>query len=132
MPYMITRRLAVDARRRDWTGLHCAHIFLLAYEQHWVEHNYNQWMTVPSLAGGSINSVQNENDISIEDANEEVNDNGQIDENIGEFAAEAGEWTLLRSDVPKHISWTGASRAYFASRCAAALHTQVPFSYIPT
>lgn len=55
----ITGEIALDAQVEDWTGFDCAYIFPLAYAQHWTEHNYNRWITVPPIAGESINSVQN-------------------------------------------------------------------------
>jgi len=36
-----------------------AHIFPLAYEDHWRNDGYDRWITVPLASGGSINSVQN-------------------------------------------------------------------------
>ncbi|KAI9774360.1 MAG: hypothetical protein M1840_004254 [Geoglossum simile] len=30
-----------------------------AYGQHWTNHDYSRWITVPATSGGSINSVQN-------------------------------------------------------------------------
>ncbi|KAL0634241.1 hypothetical protein Q9L58_006859 [Maublancomyces gigas] len=36
-----------------------AHIFPLAYEGHWMEHNYSHWITIQPSTGGPINSVQN-------------------------------------------------------------------------
>ncbi|KAH8710195.1 HNH endonuclease-domain-containing protein [Phaeosphaeriaceae sp. PMI808] len=43
----------------DWTGFEAAHIFPLAYEDHWKNNGYDRWITVPPASGGSINSVQN-------------------------------------------------------------------------
>lgn len=43
----------------DWTGFEAAHIFPLAYEDHWRNNGYDRWITVPLTSGGSINSVQN-------------------------------------------------------------------------
>lgn len=40
-----------------WPGLEAAHIFPLAYYGHWVQHNYDRWITLH--AGLPINSVQN-------------------------------------------------------------------------
>ena len=42
-----------------WVGLEAAHVFPLAYERHWAEHNYGHWITIQPGSGGSINSVQN-------------------------------------------------------------------------
>jgi HNH endonuclease len=42
-----------------WRGFEAAHIFPLAYEQQWHEHNYSRWVTLPPPRGGTINSVQN-------------------------------------------------------------------------
>jgi hypothetical protein len=43
----------------DWEGYQATHIFPLAYEAHWITHNYHRWITIPAARGGSINSVQN-------------------------------------------------------------------------
>jgi HNH endonuclease len=43
----------------DWTGFEAAHIFPLAYEDHWRNNGYDRWITIPLASGGSINSVQN-------------------------------------------------------------------------
>jgi hypothetical protein len=44
-----------------WYGLQAAHIFPLAYEDHWNQSNYPSLITIPpaSEIAGSINSVQN-------------------------------------------------------------------------
>ncbi|KAL0634243.1 hypothetical protein Q9L58_006861 [Maublancomyces gigas] len=57
---VITGRRVVSARGA-WTGFEAAHIFPLAYERHWMEHNYGRWITIPPAteSAGSINSVQN-------------------------------------------------------------------------
>ena len=33
----------------DWCGFEAAHIFPLAYEEHWETHNYGRWITVPPV-----------------------------------------------------------------------------------
>ncbi|KAH8647056.1 HNH endonuclease-domain-containing protein [Tricladium varicosporioides] len=43
----------------DWVGFEAAHIFPLAYEQHWTDHNYGCWISSIPDRGGTINSVQN-------------------------------------------------------------------------
>ena len=43
----------------NWTGFEAAHIFPLAYEQHWTDHNYGRWISSIPDRGGTINSVQN-------------------------------------------------------------------------
>ena len=47
----------------EWWGFETAHIFPLAYEQHWREYNYGRWISTPlnreEIKGGKINSVQN-------------------------------------------------------------------------
>ena len=43
----------------DWTGYEAAHIFPLAYQSHWNDHNYSRWITIPPATGSLINSVQN-------------------------------------------------------------------------
>ncbi|KAF2185832.1 hypothetical protein K469DRAFT_707505 [Zopfia rhizophila CBS 207.26] len=42
-----------------WTGFEAAHVFPLAYEGHWIDHDYGRWITIQPTKGGSINSVQN-------------------------------------------------------------------------
>ncbi|KAG0134057.1 hypothetical protein HOY82DRAFT_482005 [Tuber indicum] len=44
-----------------WRGFEVTHIFPLAYEGHWNDHNYGSWITIPPAdePHGSINSVQN-------------------------------------------------------------------------
>jgi HNH endonuclease len=42
-----------------WDGFKAAHIFPLAYEGHWIDQNYDRWITIQPIRGGSINSVQN-------------------------------------------------------------------------
>ncbi|KAG0134051.1 hypothetical protein HOY82DRAFT_638852 [Tuber indicum] len=57
----ITRRPIRMAHLGKWSRFHAAHIFPIAYEQHWTAHDYGSWITVPPAkrAYGSINSVQN-------------------------------------------------------------------------
>lgn len=43
----------------DWTGFEAAHIFPLAYEEHWRNNGYDRWITIPPAKGAGINSVQN-------------------------------------------------------------------------
>jgi hypothetical protein len=43
----------------DWWGFEAAHIFPLAYEQHWTDYNYSRWISIIPERGGTINSVQN-------------------------------------------------------------------------
>ena len=43
----------------DWVGFEAAHIFPLAFEQHWNDHNYGRWVSSITDRGGTINSVQN-------------------------------------------------------------------------
>lgn len=47
----------------NWRGFEAAHIFPLAYEQHWVDQDYGLWISTPpdreQIKGGPINSVQN-------------------------------------------------------------------------
>ncbi|KAF8538808.1 HNH endonuclease-domain-containing protein [Trichophaea hybrida] len=56
---VITGERALNADHGVWFGFEAAHVFPLAYEGHWKEHNYGCWITIPSASGGSINSVQN-------------------------------------------------------------------------
>jgi len=55
------RCLFTGHRSGRWIGLEAAHIFPLAYEGYWKDHNYGRWITVPPTnpSHGSINSVQN-------------------------------------------------------------------------
>ncbi len=50
---------AAQDRRGNWRGCDAAHIFPLAYEGHWHEHDYGRWISIPPSQGGLINSVQN-------------------------------------------------------------------------
>jgi hypothetical protein len=50
---------AVGADVGFWTGFGAAHVFPLAYEGHWIAHNYSRWITIPPEKGESIHSVQN-------------------------------------------------------------------------
>lgn len=43
----------------DWVGFEAAHIFPLAYEQYWTDHNYGRWISSIPDRGVTINSVQN-------------------------------------------------------------------------
>ncbi|KAF8424379.1 hypothetical protein EV426DRAFT_642349 [Tirmania nivea] len=56
--FVITGDSAENARG-SWAGFEAAHIFPLAYEGYWKEHNYGRWISIHPNNGGSINSVQN-------------------------------------------------------------------------
>jgi hypothetical protein len=56
---VITGEEALGVGESRWFGFEASHVFPLAYEGHWVEHNYDRWIAIPSANGGSINSVQN-------------------------------------------------------------------------
>ena len=56
---VLTGGMAARARRGNWSGLEATHIFPLAYEGHWIQHNYSRWITIQPANGASINSVQN-------------------------------------------------------------------------
>jgi len=56
---VITGDLAIDGVNGYWHGFEASHVFPLAYEEHWNNHNYGDWVTIPCESGGSINSVQN-------------------------------------------------------------------------
>ncbi|KAF4627753.1 hypothetical protein G7Y89_g10400 [Cudoniella acicularis] len=43
----------------NWRGFEAAHIFPLAYEQYWTDHNYSRWISIIPDRGGTINSIQN-------------------------------------------------------------------------
>ncbi|KAF8423471.1 HNH endonuclease-domain-containing protein [Terfezia claveryi] len=55
---VITGERIVSARG-SWTGFEAAHIFPLAHEGNWKEHNFGHWISIHPSTGGSINSVQN-------------------------------------------------------------------------
>ena len=46
-------------RSGDWTSYEAAHIFPLAYQSHWSDHNFSRWITIAPETGSAINSVQN-------------------------------------------------------------------------
>ena len=60
---VITGEPVLRAEHGIWRGFQAAHIFPLAYEGHWIEHNYGRWIDIPPMkeSAGSINinSVQN-------------------------------------------------------------------------
>ena len=56
---VITGQPAPRAEYDVWRGYEVAHIFPLAYEGHWNQHNYSRWITIQPDTGGSVNSVQN-------------------------------------------------------------------------
>ena len=60
---VITGILPAAPNRGLWTGLEAAHIFPLAYEGIWMNHNYGRWISIPpdgeEIKGGKINSAQN-------------------------------------------------------------------------
>ena len=56
---IISGEEAVNADIGRWEGFEAAHIFPLAWEGHWKESNFDQWITIPPKKGGSINSIQN-------------------------------------------------------------------------
>ena len=58
---VITGRLVLEPELGRWICFEVAHIFPLAYEDHWNESNYSRWITVPPTneSDGSIHSVQN-------------------------------------------------------------------------
>jgi hypothetical protein len=56
---VITGREALGAPYGIWTGFEAAHIFPLAYEQHWKDNNSARWISIQPTVGSSINSIQN-------------------------------------------------------------------------
>jgi len=58
---VITGRSAVINGVTYWEPFEAAHVFPLAYEEHWSQRNLGHWITVPpaSASHGTINSVQN-------------------------------------------------------------------------
>lgn len=43
----------------QWLGFEAAHIFPLAYEQHWKDQKLSRWINIPASNGDNINSKQN-------------------------------------------------------------------------
>ena len=58
---VITGRPVLQPELGIWICFEVAHIFPLAYEDHWNKSNYSRWITVPppNESDGSIHSVQN-------------------------------------------------------------------------
>jgi hypothetical protein len=56
---VITGELPMDPEYNLWPGLEAAHIFPLAYEGIWKDHDYGRWISNIPDRGGTINSVQN-------------------------------------------------------------------------
>lgn len=56
---IISGQQVLNADIGFWTGFEAAHVFPLAHEDHWINHNYDRWITKPPAKGGSINSIQN-------------------------------------------------------------------------
>lgn len=56
---VITGKIALGAYRNHWKGFEAAHIFPLAYEGHWIQHNFARCITIPAANGDTINSKQN-------------------------------------------------------------------------
>lgn len=56
---VVSKKVAKSAQYGRWRGFEAAHIFPLAYEDHWNQHNFTRWITIPPVTGGFINSVQN-------------------------------------------------------------------------
>ncbi|KAF2183148.1 hypothetical protein K469DRAFT_584164 [Zopfia rhizophila CBS 207.26] len=58
---VISGKEVLGAEYDYWWGFDAAHIFPLAYEGYWIDHNYGRWITIPPAdpTKGSINSVQN-------------------------------------------------------------------------
>ena len=54
--YIVSGERALDAAYGMWFGFEAAHIFPLAYQDHWDRNNY---ISIHRNTGGSINSVQN-------------------------------------------------------------------------
>jgi hypothetical protein len=56
---VVSGKVATGAQYGRWWGFEAAHIFPLAYEDHWNRNNYSRWISYHPTTGGSINSVQN-------------------------------------------------------------------------
>ena len=58
---VITGRPVLEPGLGRWICFEVAHIFPLAYEDHWDQCNYSRWITAPPTneSDGSIHSVQN-------------------------------------------------------------------------
>jgi len=53
---VITGTPALSGSYRFWQGFDATHMFSVAYQEHWTNHNHDRWITIPG-PGGSINSV---------------------------------------------------------------------------
>lgn len=56
---VVTGRVVQTADIDRWTGFQASHIFPLAYEGYWLQHDFGRWISIPPVAGGTINSIQN-------------------------------------------------------------------------
>jgi hypothetical protein len=60
---VISGTIAAMAHLNFWTGFEAAHIFPLAFEGLWKDHNFGRWIKSPpdggKIKGGKINSSQN-------------------------------------------------------------------------
>ncbi|KAG9235385.1 hypothetical protein BJ875DRAFT_504056 [Amylocarpus encephaloides] len=60
---VISGKIALNAHLNRWTGFEAAHIFPLAFEGLWKDHNFGCWIKSPlngeKIKGGKINSAQN-------------------------------------------------------------------------
>lgn len=59
---IITGVVALGAQYGNWRSFEAAHIFPLAYEEHWRNNDFARWISIPPIppiVGGSINSAQN-------------------------------------------------------------------------
>jgi hypothetical protein len=56
---VISGKEAKGADYNFWFGFEAAHIFPLACEGHWLNYNYDRWISLSPIKGGKINSVQN-------------------------------------------------------------------------
>lgn len=56
---IITGVAALGAQYSNWRSFEAAHIFPLAYVEHWRNSDFARWISTPPVTVGSINSVQN-------------------------------------------------------------------------
>jgi hypothetical protein len=56
---IVTGVVALGAQYDNWRSFEAAHIFPLAYEEHWKNSDFTRWISILPIAGASINSVQN-------------------------------------------------------------------------
>ena len=56
---VITGQPALGADVGYWKTFGAAHVFPVAYQAHWIQHDYSRWISVPAADGEAIHSMQN-------------------------------------------------------------------------